>query len=142
MTGRVTAVNTAEKRGVPKRNVGEGYLQKDWGLVGDAHAGDWERQISILSREAMRLVPPPIRCTISDDDYSENITIEGIPLNKLGIGRRLRIGEAEVLICHIGKEKAKEHGRPYIVSREGRFGKVTKSGRVRVGDLVSPLGGE
>jgi MOSC domain-containing protein YiiM len=142
MKGRVIAVNTAEQRGIPKKNVGEGYLREGWGLEGDAHAGAWDRQISIFPLEAMALVPPTVMPTISEDDYSENITIEDIPLQELGIGRRLKIGEAEVLICHIGKERFKETGRPYIVSREGRFGTVVKSGKVAAGDSVILLGQE
>jgi MOSC domain-containing protein YiiM len=142
MQGKVVAVNTAEKRGIPKKNVGEGYLREGWGLEGDAHAGAWDRQISVFPLEAMHLVPPDIRPTIAEDDYSENITIEGIPLAKLKVGRQLLIGEAEVQICHIGKEKFKETGRPYIVSREGRFGTVTKSGKVAAGDSVILLGQE
>jgi len=139
MEGRVVAVNRAEVRGIPKRNVKEGYLREGWGLEGDAHAGPRDRQISVFPLEAMALVPPDIMSTITEGDYSENITIEGIPLDKLGIGRRLQIGEAEVLIRHIGKEKPKPEGRPYIVSREGRFGTVTTSGTVKQGDLVIPL---
>jgi MOSC domain-containing protein YiiM len=139
MQGKVIAVNTAEQRGIPKKNVGEGYLREEWGLEGDAHAGAWDRQISIFPLEAMALVPPDIKPTIAEDDYSENITIEGIPLAELKVGRQLQIGEAEILICHIGKEKPKEMGRPYIVSREGRFGTVVKSGRVAVGDAVMLL---
>jgi MOSC domain-containing protein YiiM len=142
MQGKVMAVNTAEQRGIPKKDVGEGYLREGWGLEGDAHAGAWDRQISIFPLEAMALVPPTVMPTISEDDYSENITIKGIPLEKLKVGRRLRIGEAEVLICHIGKEKAKDRGRPYIVSREGRFGTVVKSGKVAAGDIVILLGQE
>ena len=142
MQGKVIAVNTAEKRGIPKKNVGEGYLREGWGLEGDAHAGAWDRQISIFPLEAMHLVPPDIRPTIAEDDYSENITIEGIPLAELKIGRQLHIGEAEVLICHIGKEKFEKTGRPYIVSREGRFGTVTKSGKAAAGDTVILLGQE
>ena len=142
MKGTVIAVNQAEVRGIPKRNVGEGYLRAGWGLEGDAHAGPWDRQISVFPLEAMALVPPDIMTTIAEGDYSENITIEGIPLAELEIGRRLQIGEAEILICHIGKEKPKPEGRPYIVSREGRFGTVTTSGRVKVGDQVVLLEGE
>ena len=142
MQGKVIAVNTAEKRGIPKKNVGEGYLREGWGLEGDAHAGAWDRQISVFPLEAMALVPSEIKPTIAEDDYSENITIEGIPLAELQVGRQLRIGEAEILICHIGKEKPKDTERPYIVSREGRFGKVTKSGAVKVGDRVILLEGE
>lgn len=142
MPGKVVAVNQAEVRGVPKKNVKEGYLRAGWGLEGDAHAGPWDRQISVFPLEAMALVPPDIKATIAEGDYSENITIEGIPLDKLGIGRRLRIGEAEVLICHIGKDKPKAKERPYIVSREGRFGTVTKSGTVKIGDHVILIEGE
>jgi MOSC domain-containing protein YiiM len=142
MNGTVVAVNQAEQRGVPKRNVGEAYLREGWGLEGDAHAGAWDRQISLFPLEAMALVPPDIIPTIAEGDYSENITIKGLPLEKLAIGRRLKIGEVEVLICHIGKETFKDMGRPYIVSREGRFGTVTKSGRVKVGDHVILLEGE
>jgi len=140
MQGRVIAVNKADKRGVLKKNVGEGYLREGWGLEGDAHAGAGDRQISILPLEAMSLVPPDIRATIAADDYTENITIEGIPLDQLQVGRRLRIGEAEVVICHIGKETPKDTGKPYIVSRQGRFGRVVKSGKVAVGDIVLLLG--
>jgi MOSC domain-containing protein YiiM len=136
MRGKVIAVNTAAQRGIPKKNVGSGYLREGWGLEGDAHAGAWDRQISVFPLEAMALVPPEIKPTIAEDDYSENITIEGIPLEKLKIGGRLRIGGAEVLIRHIGKEKPKATGRPYIVSREGRFGTVVKSGKVAAGDSV------
>jgi MOSC domain-containing protein YiiM len=136
MQGKVIAVNTADKRGTPKKNIGAGYLREGWGLEGDAHAGPWDRQISLFPLEAMALIPPDIKPTIAEGDYSENITIEGIPLEKLKIGGRLRIGEAEVLICHIGKEKPKATGRPYIVSREGRFGTVIKSGKVAAGDSV------
>jgi len=140
MQGRVIAVNKADKRGVLKKNVGEGYLREGWGLEGDAHAGAGDRQVSILPLEAMALVPPAIKATIADHDYTENITMEGIPLDELSIGRRLKIGEAEVVICHIGKETPKDAGKPYIVSRQGRFGKVGKSGRVAIGDTVIILG--
>jgi MOSC domain-containing protein YiiM len=139
MQGRVIAVNKAEQRGIPKKDVKEGFLRKGWGLEGDAHAGAWDRQISIFPLEAMSLVPPDIMPTIAEGDFSENITIEGLPLDELGIGRRLQIGEAEVVIRHIGKEKPKPEGRPYIVSREGRFGQVVKSGRIAVGDSITIL---
>jgi len=142
MQGKVIAVNSAAQRGIPKRNMGEGYLREGWGLEGDAHAGVWDRQVSILPLEAMALVPPAIRATFTDDDYTENITMEGIPLNDLTMGKRLKIGEAEVEICHIGKETPKDTGKPYIVSREGRFGKVVKSGKIAVGDAVILLGSE
>ena len=139
MQGKVVSVNSAAERGILKKNVGKGYLRQGWGLEGDAHAGPGDRQVSILPLEAMSLIPPPIRGTIAADDYTENITIEGIPLSELTIGRHLKIGEAEVEIRHIGKETPKDAGKPYIVSRQGRFGTVVKSGAVSVGDAVMLL---
>jgi len=136
MKGRVLAVNSSDIRGVVKTNVKEGYLKKDWGLVGDAHAGVWDRQVSILPIEAMELIPPDKKETVDVEGYTENITIQGIPLDDLPVGTRVRIGDAEVLIRHIGKEHPKDEGRPYIVSRQGRFGTVTRGGAVRVGDPV------
>jgi MOSC domain-containing protein YiiM len=142
MSGKVIAVNKAERRGVPKTNVGKGYLRDDWGLEGDAHGGDWDRQISIFPLEAIDLVPEAIKETFVEGSYSENITVEGIPLEDLPVGTTLRIGQGEVIILQIGKDHFEEKGRPYIVSREGRFGRVTKSGTVKAGDTVEVIGHE
>ncbi|RLA78588.1 MAG: cyclic pyranopterin monophosphate synthase MoaC [Deltaproteobacteria bacterium] len=138
--GEVVAVNISEKREVPKRNVREGYLKEGWGLEGDAHAGEWERQISLFPLEAMALVPEEVRKEMTEEEYSENLTIQGIPLEELRVGRRLRIGEALVEILQIGKGKLEGRGRPWIVSREGRFGRVLEGGKVKVGDEVELLG--
>ena len=139
MQGKVIAVNSGAERGILKKNLGKGYLRAGWGLEGDAHAGPGARQVSILPLEAMAMVPPEIKATIADNDYTENITIEGIPLSELTIGRHLMIGAAEVEIRHIGKETPKDAGKPYIVSRQGRFGTVVKSGTVAVGDAIMLL---
>jgi len=138
--GEVVAVNLSEKRGVPKSNVGSGYLKEGWGLEGDAHAGEWERQISLFPVEAMALVPEEVRKEMREGEYSENLTIQGIPLEELRVGRRLRIGEAVVEILQVGKGKLEPRGRAWIVSREGRFGRVLKGGKVKVGDEVELLG--
>ncbi len=138
--GEVVAVNLSEKRGVPKRNVGSGYLKEGWGLEGDAHAGEWERQISLFPVEAMALVPEEVRKEMREGEHSENLTIQGIPLEELRVGRRLRIGEAVVEILQVGKGKLEPRGRAWIVSREGRFGRVLKGGKVKVGDEVELLG--
>jgi MOSC domain-containing protein YiiM len=136
MPGKVIAVNSAAERGILKRNIGRGYLRQGWGLEGDAHAGPGDRQVSILPLEAMVMVPPEIKATFVDNDYTENITMEGIPLSELMVGRHLKIGEAEVEIRHIGKETPKDAGKHYICSRQGRFGTVVKSGTVAIGDAV------
>jgi MOSC domain-containing protein YiiM len=139
--GKVLAVNISEKRETVKINVYEGNLIVGWGLENDAHGGDWDRQISIFPVEAMEKVPENKREEVLNGGYTENITISGIPLEDLSVDKVLKIGDAVVKILHIGKEKYKENGRPYIVSREGRFGKVVKSGRVKVGDNVQIIEG-
>lgn len=138
--GEVVSVNVSKERGVPKRRVEEGVLKQDWGLEGDAHAGKGGRQVSLLPLEAMALVPPEVLAGIEEGAYSENLTIRGIPLEELRVGRRLKVGEAVVEILQIGKGKLEARGRPWIVSREGRFGRVLKGGTVRVGDEVVLIG--
>lgn len=133
--GEVVAVNLSAERGVPKKNVGQGVLKAGFGLEGDAHAGS-ERQLSIFPLEALAFAPEEVLRTLKPDEYSENITIRGIPLDELRVGRRLRLGEAEVEIVQIGKGKLEQKGRPWIVSREGRFAAVLKDGTVKVGDPV------
>jgi len=139
ISGRIIAVNRAEKRGVSKENIKKGFLKESWGLVGDAHGGDWDRQISIFPLEALQKVPLQIMDQIEDNDYSENITTIGIPPEEFQIGSKWKINEAIIEICHIGKEKFKTGGRPYIVSREGRFGRILKGGDIRVGDDIGSL---
>lgn len=83
--------------------------------------------------EALAKVPEEKREEVLNAGYTENFTISGIPLTELVIGAVVRLGEVEIKIHMVGKEH-KEHGRPYIVSREGRFGRVIKGGKVKVGD--------
>ncbi len=136
VSGRIVAVNRSDRKGIPKSNVKEGLLKENWGLEGDAHAGDWERQISIFPLEALKKVPPQIMAQIEEGDYSENITTVGISPEDLKKGSRWGINEAIIEILHVGKDSFKNKGRSYIVSREGRFGKVLRGGKIRVGDEI------
>lgn len=139
MAGKLLTVCCSPQRGTVKVNVGEGLIKEGWGLEGDAHGGDWDRQISIFPVEAMAKVPADKMAEVSGGGYTENLTIEGIPLAELIPGAIVRIGNAEIKILYVGKDVYKEHDRPYIVSREGRFGKVLKSGTVKVGDKVEVI---
>lgn len=136
MKGKVLSINISNKRGVEKKPVEQVNVIEDWGLEGDGHGGDWDRQVSILPIEALIKVPKEMQEEVNNGGYTENFTISGIKLEELSIGTTIKIGESEIKIYHIGKEKFKEHNRPYIVSREGRFGKVVKGGIVKVGDYV------
>ncbi len=132
--GKVLAINIGAERGIEKTSVNEVRIVEGWGLEGDAHGGDWDKQVSVLPVEALEKVPDQKKEEVFNCGPTENIAVSGIPLDEMTVGKIIRIGEAEIQILNIGKEVFKEHGRPYIVSREGRFGRVVKGGRVSVGD--------
>ncbi|OAA93438.1 MOSC domain-containing protein [Clostridium coskatii] len=137
--GKVVSLNISEKRGTEKVQVPSVNVIEKFGIEGDAHVGNWDRQISILPVEALEKVPSDKIEEVKKGGFTENITISGIPLNNLGVDSSIRIGEVVIKILYIGKDKYKEYGRPYIVSREGRFGIVVKGGRINVGDPVEVI---
>ncbi|ADK16827.1 MOSC domain-containing protein [Clostridium ljungdahlii] len=137
--GKVVSLNISEKRGTEKIQVPSVNVIEKFGIEGDAHAGNWDRQISILPIEALEKVPSDKIEEVKKGGFTENITISGIPLNNLGVDSSIRIGEVVIKILYIGKDKYKECGRPYIVSREGRFGIVVKGGKINVGDPVEVI---
>ena len=81
-------------------------------------------------------MPQEKKAEVLADGYTENFTVSGLALEDFSEGCLLKLGEAEIEILYIGKDEFKEKGRPYIVSREGRFGRVNRGGIVRVGDPV------
>ncbi len=137
--GKVLSLNVSSEKGVPKHKVKRAFLKAHWGIVNDAHAGTKGREISLLPVEAIRKFLPEQVKRWTPGEYSENITISGIPLEKLQVGNILRVGDSVVEIIHIGKDVFHDEGRPFVVSREGRFGDVLKDGWVRVGDKVSVI---
>jgi len=140
LSGKVVAVCTSEKKGVPKRNVGEGLLRVDWGIEGDAHAANWHRQVSLLAMESidkMRVKGLNVR----PGSFAENITTAGLELYTLPIGTQIKLGEALVEVTQIGKichNKCAiyELAGDCVMPREGIFVKVLEPGAVRVGDTV------
>ncbi len=140
--GRVVGVCISEKRGTGKINVGKGYLEKDYGLVGDAHAGT-ERQVSILPLELIEDVARSHGFEAGPGDFAENITVRGIDFSEIKPGSRLAVGEAELEVVQIGKEIDASHtfsfhGMALLVSN-GCFCRVVRSGWVRVGDAAYRL---
>lgn len=134
--GEVLSINISNVRGVEKSSVPEVKVIEGWGLEGDAHGGDWSKQVSIFPVEALAKVPPHKKEEVLSASYTENFTISGLSPQLLTVGSQVQLGEAIIEIYYVGKEEFKEHGRPYIVSREGRFGKVIRGGIVRQGDKV------
>ena len=142
-TGKVVAVCVSDRKGIRKRDVGEAYLRRDWGLEGDAHAADWHRQISLLAIESIDKMRAE-GLNVNPGSFAENITVEGLELPSIPLGTRVKLGEAEVEITQIGKichtRCAIYHqAGDCVMPREGIFAKVLKEGRVQTGDRVEIL---
>lgn len=141
ISGRVVSVNISEKKGVVKSPIEEGLFKKDSGLEGDAHSGDWNRQVSLLGMESFEKMKAEGMKDLLAGDFAENITTEGIVLYELPIGTKLLIGETiqEVTqigkTCHTGCEISKKVGK-CIMPEEGIFTKVLKDGVIREGDII------
>jgi len=139
--GRIKAISVSEQKGTRKVNVPEAHLRADFGIVGDAHAGKWHRQVSLLGVESIdKMVERGAK--VSPGDFAENITTEGIDLLDLSVGSKLKLGQsAELEITQFGKKchdrcEIFEQVGDCIMPREGVFAKVTKPGSVSVGDAV------
>ena len=139
--GLIRAISISKQKGMQKVNVPEAELRIDHGIVGDAHAGNWDRQISLLEIESIETMVTK-GANVSPGDFAENITTEGIDLSKLAIGNKLRLGaEVEIKITKFGKQC---HGRciiydqigDCIMPRRGVFAKVSREGSIRVGDII------
>lgn len=141
MTARVVAVNISEKKGTIKHPVEQVCLKINQGIQGDAHAGSWHRQVSLLAQESVDKMSAMGIADLSPGIFAENITTEGIELASLPIGTRLRVGEAELEVTQIGKE-CHQHCQIYhqvgmcVMPSEGIFAKVLAEGNLRAGDEI------
>lgn len=138
--GYVRAVCLSGERGVPKHNQGEGYLKEDFGLLGDAHAGTGEREVSILPAQYIEPLIEKLGGPPAPGSFAENLLVEGLPEDSLIAGARLEVGEAIIEIAAVGKSSAEEHTYSYrgfsLLAERGIFGRVIKSGKVKTGDPV------
>lgn len=139
--GQIMAVCASQGRMDPKRDVGEGYLRKGYGLEGDAHAGLSERQVSLLALESVERANEEHGIEAGPGDFAENITTRGINLLSLKVGDRLRAGEALLEVVQIGKPPSEVHTYSFrgvsILPTEGVFCRVMKGGWVRRGDEIA-----
>ncbi|AER66254.1 MOSC domain containing protein [Thermovirga lienii DSM 17291] len=143
MEGKVVAVCVSEKKGTPKKNIKEAFLEEGVGIPQDAHASFGHRQISMLAfediEEAKKKLPE-----LEPGSFAENITVKDFDLKSLEVGDRVQVGEAILELSQIGKEC---HTRcaiyhktgDCIMPTRGIFFKVVKSGRVAVGDKVTKV---
>lgn len=136
--GQIKGICISEKRGTQKKEIQEAVLIPDWGIEGDAHAGNWHRQVSLLSYEKIE----DFRKRGADIDFGafgENIIADGFDFRRLPVGTRFRCGEALLEMTQIGKE-CHSHCEIYkkmgdcIMPREGVFAKVLEGGVIKTGD--------
>ena len=140
MNEKILAICISEKKGTKKHPVPSAFLEKDYGIIGDAHAGKWHRQISLLAKESvdtMRSKMPEL----APGDFAENILTEGLKLKALPIGAVLSVGEATLEITQIGKEchsdcEIRRLTGKCVMPTDGVFARVIKSGTISVGDPI------
>lgn len=132
------AICTSKEKGTSKYMVNEANLIEDFGIEGDAHAGKWHRQVSLLELEKIE----DFRKKGADVDFGafgENLVVSGIELNKLPIGQKIRVGETELEVTQIGKKCHDKCAIFYqvgqcIMPTNGIFTIVLKGGNIKVGD--------
>ena len=135
---KVRAICISEKKGTAKVQVPKAEFIEDFGIKGDAHAGKWHRQVSLLAFEKIE----DFRADGGNVDFGafgENLVVDGIELNKLPIGQKIKIGEVLLEVTQIGKKCHDKCAIYYqvgecIMPKNGIFTKVIKGGRVKVGD--------
>lgn len=142
---QVEAVCTSEKKGIVKKEQASVLFRENWGIEGDAHGGDWHRQVSLLAAESIDLVKEVLP-SLKKGAFAENIITRGIDLAKIGIGDKLQIGDSVIIqITQIGKEchnsgcAIKKATGDCIMPREGIFSKVISGGAVVPGDKIVKL---
>lgn len=145
--GEVVAVCTSAAKGERKTDIGSGVLVAGFGLEGDAHGGDWHRQVSLLATESIAKMRAA-GLEVGAGDFAENLTTRGLDLCALPVGTRLQVGATALLeITQIGKICHERCAIFYqagdcVMPREGIFAVVVAGGAVATGDPVTVLAAE
>lgn len=138
--GKVMAVCISEKKGTQKSRIRKGRLIENYGLENDAHAGNWHRQVSLLSYETIEAFKAR-GAGIEDGAFGENVIVQGIDLIHLPVGTKLRCGEILLEVTQIGKE-CHSHCEIFkkmgecIMPANGIFTRVLHSGVMQEGDEI------
>ncbi|MBL7179115.1 MAG: MOSC domain-containing protein [Desulfobacterales bacterium] len=141
---KIEAIAISSKKGTRKNCIEEAVLVKDHGIQHDAHAGDWHRQVSLLSAESVDKMRQQ-GLDVTFGDFAENIATSGIDWKTVPVGARVRLGDTGLVeITQIGKECVKKCAIFYqagdcIMPREGVFAKVLEGGIIRRGDKIEIL---
>ena len=141
--GNVLAVCVSTEKGTQKQNVGTAVFVEDWGIEGDAHAGKWHRQVSLLSHEKIETFRAR-GAQVEDGAFGENLVVSGIDFRSLPLGTKFQCNDVVLELtqigkeCHNGCEIYKIMG-DCIMPREGVFTRVLHGGSISVGDTLRIL---
>ena len=140
MDAHIVAVCVSRNKGEKKTPVAQVELRPGHGIVGDAHAGNWHRQVSLLAIESIRKMQG-MGLTVGAGDFAENLTTEGVELVTLPLGAGVRIGDTLLEITQIGKEchtrcAIYDQAGDCVMPKEGVFARVVKGGKVQAGDRI------
>ncbi|MDI9491083.1 MAG: MOSC domain-containing protein [Clostridiaceae bacterium] len=140
---KIVSINRSDKKGIIKTPQQKGLFIENFGLQDDAHGGNWHRQVSLLGIESIEKMKKTIP-SLSDGDFAENLTTEGLVLYELPIGTKLQIGETIQEVTQIGKSchtgcAIKQQVGNCIMPTEGIFTIVIKGGWVHIGDEIKIL---
>lgn len=142
--GKIQAISVSDRKGVIKENVPSAYFENDFGIKGDAHAGKWHRQVSLLALESVKKMQEK-GLDVKSGDFAENITTEGIDLLSLPVGTKIKIKDVEFIISQIGKICHHKcavyyHAGECVMPKEGIFAVVRGNGELHVGYEIENLG--
>ena len=140
----IKAVCISERKGQQKHPVERVHLRPEHGIDGDAHAGNWHRQVSLLGQDSVDRLQEKISIPLFPGAFAENILCEGIELYKLPVGTKLRVGTALCEVTQIGKEchadcSIRRQAGDCVMPREGIFAVVLEEGDAAAGDAVVVL---
>ena len=141
--GTVLAVCVSREKGTQKENIGTAVFLEDWGIQGDAHAGKWHRQVSLLSHEKIEAFRAR-GAEVADGAFGENLVVAGIDFRSLPLGTRLQCNDVVLKLTQIGKEchngcAIYQAMGECIMPREGVFAQVLHGGTISVGDTLRIL---
>ncbi len=139
--GKIVAVCISAHKGERKTPVASVLLREEHGIVGDAHAGDWHRQVSLLAIESIRKMQA-LGLDVDTGDFAENVTTEGVDLVDLPVGSRIKLGETILEVTQIGKEchnrcAIYEQAGDCVMPKEGIFARVISGGTISTGNLIT-----
>ena len=141
--GIIKAVCISPAKGTEKQNVHHAHVIENWGLENDAHAGNWHRQVSLLSYQKV-VEFNKLGANVADGAFGENLLVDGIDCRTLPIGTKLKCGDVLLEVTQIGKECHSgcaifKRVGTCIMPHEGIFARVLHGGDIQEGDTITTV---